>query len=119
MADIVITIDPNMVQEQIDKLLSDDATMTQIQRLFATAIYPYVPYDTGNLSHDITVDPTGVTYHAEYAAKNYYGDDIRHKKEKHPLATAHWDIVAMETEKDGLAHNVEELLEQKLRENNG
>lgn len=119
MSDIYIKINPDLIKEQIDMLLSNDETMTEIQRMFAETIHPYVPYDTGNLSRDITIDPTGVTYHADYAAKNYYGDDIRHHKDKHPLATSHWDEVAMQTQSVVLANKIEELLERKMRELNG
>lgn len=115
---VTITVDENAIIAKIESLL-DETTMTQIQRTFATTLHPYVPYDTGRLSTDITVDSTGVTYHAPYAAKNYYGTDIAHKREKHPLATALWDKVAMQTEQEALAHKVELILKQKAREQNG
>lgn len=115
---VTLKVDEKAIQAKIDNLL-DDVTMAKIQGKFATTINPYVPYDTGRLAHDITVDHTGVRYRAPYAAKNYYGDDIKHKTEKHPLATSHWDEVAMQTEREPLAHEVEDILRKRAKEKYG
>ena len=115
-----VTINELALQNKLEALIKDESVMTEVHEKFAETIFPYVPYDTGRLSEqDVRVDATGVTYYAPYAAKNYYGDDINHKKEKHPLATSHWDEVAMQTKKEEFAKEVEDILKRKAKELNG
>ena len=115
---VTVYVNESAIQAKLDSLL-DDITQSKIQGAFASTINPYVPYDTGRLAHDIRVDADGVHYRAPYAEKNYYGDDIKHHKDKHPLATSHWDTVAMVSEKDNYAKRVEEILKQRAREKYG
>ena len=96
------------------KNLLDDAVMTEIHQVFAETIDPWTPFLTGKLSSDITVDSTGVTYNVPYAKEKYYGEVFH--KEVHPLATSHWDEVAMQTEFDGFANKVKEILIRKANE---
>lgn len=127
MSDNVIHIDIQINEQAIYAktvgLLSDPQVMTEVHRVFADIIDPWVPMDTGELATNLTIDETGVTYNAydesdgHYAAKNYYGIDIKHKKDKHPLATAYWDKVAMQTERERLAQEVKDILVRKA--NNG
>lgn len=112
-----VKIDDTAILKTVEAITHDDGVMTEVHQAFAEIINPYVPYDTGNLSQDITVSAEGVTYHADYAAKQYYGEEFHHNKEHHPLASAHWDAVAMQTEKEAFANRVTEII--KERENNG
>lgn len=111
-----IEVDEKAIMGQIDKLITDPSTMLEVQALFANTIDPWIPYDTGNLAHNISIDPEGVTYRAHYATKNYYNTEIAHKTDKHPLATAYWDEVAMQTEKDAFIKRVEEIFNRKAGE---
>ena len=121
MSDIIkteVSIDMTSITNKIEELLNDDAVMTEVHTEFANIIDPWVPYDTGNLSKDITIDASGVVYNADYAAKQYYGTEFNHKTEVHPLATAHWDQVAMQTEKEVLAAKVREILIRRINSGN-
>lgn len=102
--------------EVVDKLdsLLDDATLTQIQEAFAKTIDPWTPFRSGALHSDITVDATGVTYNVPYAADKYYG--TVYTKTVHPLATSHWDDVAMQTESDALVQRVKEILQERAKQ---
>lgn len=102
-----VNFDTASVQEKIDSLIDDDV-LTQINQLFAETIDPWTPFLTGALHSDITVGPDGVTYNVPYAADKYYG--IVYHKEVHPLATDHWDQVAMETEMEAFEEKVKDIL---------
>lgn len=120
---VEIILNEQALYTQIMSVVNESDTMTEIHQRFAEIIDPWVPYDTGQLSTNLTIDETGVTYNAYdeedgyYAAKNYYGIDIRHKTEHHPLATAYWDRVAMQTERDRLTNEVLEIIIRRI--NNG
>ena len=116
---IDVSVDDAALQAKLQSLIDDEGVKTEVNQEFARLINPYVPMDTGKLSQDISVDANGVTYHAEYAAKNYYGDEIRHRTDKHPLATAHWDEVAMQTEMDTLTAKAREILVRKAKGQSG
>lgn len=101
------------LENQIDALF-DDATMKQIQTVFAEIIDPWTPFLTGQLHSDITIDAEGVTYNSSYAADKYYGEVFC--KDYHPLATSHWDKVAMETQMPLLKEKVTEILRARAKE---
>lgn len=115
---VTVIINENAIKGKLEDLL-DDVTQSKIQAVFARTINPYVPYDTGNLAHNIKVDAEGVHYRAPYAEKNYYDEDVKHHTDKHPLATSHWDEVAMITERANFAHEVEDILKQRAKEKYG
>ena len=102
-----VDFDVAKVQNKIESLIDDDV-MTQIHQLFAETIDPWTPFLTGALHSDITVRADGVTYNVPYAADKYYG--IVYHKEVHPLATDHWDVVAMETELEAFEAKVKDIL---------
>lgn len=66
----------------------------------------YVPMRTGTLAGTVEITPDYVRYIVPYAARMYYGVGFRFSKEKHALATALWDKVAMETQRDKLTRAV-------------
>ena len=112
-------IDEADLRARLQNLIDDPQVRTEANRALAETVDPWVPYDTGALSKNITINANGVTYNQPYAAKNYYGDDIRHKTNKHPLATAHWDDVAMQTEMDSLTAKIKDILLKKANGQNG
>lgn len=121
MSDIIRTdvkVNLDGITQRVESVIHSDETMTEVHREFANIINPWIPYDTGRLADkDVRINAEGVTYYAPYASKNYYGDDIHHKTDKHPLATAYWDKVAMQTEQELLAERVKEILVRRI--NNG
>lgn len=107
-----IKLDVPAIQQKLMSSIYTDQNMIEIHQKLAEIVNPWVPYDTGNLSKDITVTAQGVTYNAPYAAKQYYGDEFVHNKDHHPLATSHWGEVAMQTQKDRLAKEAEIILKR-------
>lgn len=110
-AKTTVQVDLQGLVDDIKSIPQDEQTMLLIHALFAQTVDPYVPYDTGYLSQgSVEIAPDGVIYTAEYAWKQYYGDEFRHNTEIHPLATAFWDKVAMETQLDSFAEGVKEII---------
>ena len=111
---VTVTIDENAIENKVNALL-DESTMTSIQKVFAETIDPWTPFLTGNLSKDVTVDSNGVTYNAPYSRRKYF--TYAYHKEVHPLATSHWDKVAMEQgAKEVLEAKVKEILVNRVNE---
>jgi hypothetical protein len=121
-----IKIDVNINEHTIgDKIWNTNVWTTglnwDIGQTFAKIVDPWVPYDTGKLSQDIsyytsaTSGGVEVVYESEYAQKQYYGEEFHHKTEVHPLATAKWDQVAMQTKRDEFAKEVERIIKERYK----
>lgn len=108
-----VKVDARAIQSKLEALL-DPVTMTQIQSAFADVIAPYTPFLTGRLMNTSVVSDKGVTYTVPYAREKYYGEV--YFKEIHPLATSHWDEVAMETQMPVLKEKVLEILRARAKE---
>ena len=72
-------------------------------KMFAAATWhklytPFVPMDTGNLASNVSYSTEGgmgtITHAGPYAAYQYYGSGFNFRRDKHPLASAHWDQAA-------------------------
>jgi hypothetical protein len=111
-----VEINAERLIEGLDSLVDDDVK-TRIHALFAETVDPWTPFLTGALHSDITVDAEGVTYNVPYAAEKYYGTVFH--KEEHPLATDHWDKVAMETEMEAFVEKVKEILTMRAKQAHG
>lgn len=57
-------------------------------------MYPYIPYRTGLLADNISIESDGVHFKQIYANRQYTGDNFNFNKEIHPLACARWGEVA-------------------------
>lgn len=113
-----VKVDVSGVVNEINNVINDEYTMTLIHARLAQIVNPYVPYDTGYLSGEsVEIEPDGVVYTADYAWRQYYGTEFHHKTEVHPLATAFWDKVAMETHYDEFAQDIKDIITERY--NNG
>ena len=90
-----ITVNKSQITKQINDMFNDE-NMLKIHEKYAEIIDPWTPFYTGKLHEDITITPKGITYNVPYSAQKYYGTVSC--KEFHPLATSHWDRVAMQTQ---------------------
>lgn len=76
---------------------------------------PFVPMDTGALSQTVETKATNesgvVHYTVPYAHKQYNGTSFNFSKEKHPLATHHWDKAMLIAKKSQLVNTVEKYRE--------
>lgn len=108
-----IEIDTNAVESKVNALL-DENTLTKMQAAFALIIDPWTPFLTGQLHSSIDIDSSGVTYEVPYAREKYYGEV--YTKTHHPLATSHWDRVALQTEMETLENEVRNILIERVKE---
>lgn len=113
--DFTIDIDENSIVNKVENLI-DESTMLEIHNLFAKLINPWVPYLEGPLSQNIEVTPEYVRYLQIYANYQYWGLEFNHTKDVHPLASARWDKVAMQTEMEKFEDGVRTILERRAKE---
>ena len=58
----------------------------------------FVPMDTGMLAQNVRITPGMIEHVEPYANLIYNGTYMNFRKDKHPLAAAHWDDVAKPTQ---------------------
>lgn len=114
-----INCNSKSIQNKIDSLIDDDL-MLKVHQRFAEIVDPWTPYRTGATSRSglTQVKPDRVIYGGgkiDYDVYIYYGTHMNFNPQFHPLATAMWDKVAMQTERDTFAADVEELLKDKAK----
>lgn len=92
------------------------ATNNQVGLFLASEIerqmVPYVPMDTGMLYQTTQLEPFRVIYEQEYGKAMYYGEGLNFRREKHPLATAHWDRAMIVAKKNDIASAVSEYIKR-------
>ena len=76
---------------------------------------PFVPMDTGALSQTVETKATNergmVHYMVPYAHRQYNGTSFNFSKEKHPLATHHWDKAMLLAKKAQLIKTLDKYRE--------
>lgn len=110
-----------IIQQLVDDLQNDDATMLEIANLFAKMCDPYVPFLEGPLSQSglAQVQPGLVTYGNDavpYAHYQYVGVNFNHTLDYHPRATAYWDKVMMQEKGDEFNKQAEQILVRRAKE---
>ena len=109
----------NSVQDELERLaeqLADDEQFhVQFYKMFAEKCDPYVPYITGALATNITINKDGITYEQPYAQEVYESNN-RHNLEYHPLASSYWDEVAFENHKDENEAETVKIATERLEE---
>ena len=90
---------------------------TQWHRLYTK----FVPWDTGSLADHVTFAPFEITHNEPYAGYQYYGarQDGSHavqnySRDKHGLASSHWDDAAVPTQKEKLERSLTKFLGDKV-----
>ena len=119
--DVDIEVSEETLQNVLDKLADDDATMLELHNAFAVRCDKYVPMLNGPLHESglAQVTESAVTYgggNVPYAHYQYYGVNFNHTKEYHPLATALWDKVMMQNEGDVFTKEVADILGRRAKE---
>ncbi len=107
-----VTVDVNA------KAVSRRVARNKVFGVFAAAewfrlITPYVPYETGNLAEDVTIEPNKITYNALYARRLYYGTSFNFRKDKHALASAKWNEAAKAIQKPKLIRALQRKIEKE------
>lgn len=113
--DVQVKVDKHAIGGKVNSLI-DDTVMTQIHNEFARLVDPWVPFLHGPLSQTVEIYPQYIRYSQPYAHYQYTGIDFNHTLDPHPLASAEWDKVAMQTQMDIFSQTVKEILIRKARE---
>lgn len=74
---------------------------------------PYVPMDTGSLSQTVDITADYVHYKVPYAEKVHEGENMNFSKDKHPLATAHWERAMAAAKGQQLADDIKAYIERR------
>ena len=76
---------------------------------------PFVPMDTGKLSQTVETKADNergiVHYLVPYAHRQYTGTSFNFNKEKHPLATHHWDKAMLIAKRTQLIKTIDKYRE--------
>lgn len=102
--------------EKITKRLLDNPKVgEELHNALRRLIAPYVPMNTGTLRDSVETTPEHLRYWQDYARRMYYGTNFDFRKDPNPLATAKWDQIAMQTQKDRLAREIEGYIRRMAR----
>lgn len=143
-----VIINEESLENKLNKLIQDKATMTEVHSLFAQMCNPYVPMDEGVLSQTLEITDKSVRYNVPYAHYQYIGEvygpnipiiedgvivgwfsppgqpktptgrPIEYNTEKHPLATKEWDKAMIRDRGDEFKARVTEILKRRAKELN-
>ena len=102
--------------DSMDDLLNDETLKLRIASEFERYCEPYVPFLTGMLAQTTEVTPDYVEYTVPYAHYQYVGENFNHTTTFHPLATAYWDRVMLETQGDEFLEQVNAHIHQRASE---
>lgn len=87
---VSVKVDIPNIPKLSKRIFSDDVRVYANTRLHAYCS-PYVPMNTGSLDQDVQITKDYVHYKVPYANKVHKGENMNFSKDKHPLATAHWE----------------------------
>lgn len=102
------------LSNRVMEFFASSGVKKEVNQCIADAIDPWVPYDTGALANRKIVTDKGIVYTQPYADEQYHGININHNTEHHPLATAYWDQVAMQTNGDAINAEIKKILQKGL-----
>lgn len=98
-----------------------------VQTFFTNTCYRYMdkytPFDEGNLSSIVTIEPASITYEVPYASYQYFGErnDGSHKidernrnRDFHSLATSYWDREMVSAEGKDVTKEVADYVRRVL-----
>lgn len=100
-------------QKTLKRIVGNDKVGLFMAETCARYMDKYIPMDTGMLAQNYTTQPFEVTYNQLYAHKMFVGDGLNFNKEKHPLATARWDIACQNAKSNQIAREITEFVERE------
>lgn len=106
-----VTVDLRGVAPKIKRICSNRNVGIFLASTLERKMNKYVPMDTGMLAQNVVVEPFRITYNQPYATKMYEGTNLNFSKEKHPLATSHWDKACMSANGEAIARELSAYIE--------
>ena len=98
---------------QIIKGRLDDEAKLFLANTAYKLMNDYIPMDTGSLAQTVDLTPEYLHFKVPYAEKMYEGDQFHFRKDKHPLATAHWDKAMMDARGDKLRQTMQNYMDKR------
>lgn len=98
-------------QKTIQRILGDGVKVYANTRLHAYCS-EYVPMDTGYLDQTVDITKDYVHYKAPYAHKMWSGNGMNFSKDKHHLATSHWERAMAVAKGSRLAKDIEDHIKR-------
>lgn len=99
-------------ERTVRRILGDGVKVYANTRLHAYCS-PYVPMDTGMLDQTVDITKDYVHYKVPYAHKMWDGDGLNFSKDKHPLATSHWEKAMAAAKGDQLAADIQAYIRSR------
>ena len=109
---VTVKVDIPNISSISKRLFTPDVKKYAHTRLHAYCS-PYVPMDTGYLDQTVDITPDYVHYKAPYAHKMWDGDGMNFSKDKHPLATSHWERAMAVSKGKQLADDITAYIKRK------
>ena len=97
----------------LERIAENKQLGTFIATSVAKHLDKYVPMRDGTLADTLEIEPFKITYIQPYAEKMYLGEGFNFSKDKHPLATAKWDKVGMQTERDAIVREINRFIKNE------
>ena len=113
---VKVNIDETGIENLLNNLIHDDATMLEVHSLFRKMCDPYVPFLEGPLSQTVEVEPNLIRYIQPYARYQYYGVNFNHTLDYHPQATALWDKAMLAEKGDVFKAEIKRILVRRAKE---
>lgn len=97
---IHVTVDVSQLNMDfpVEKLMNDDAFWTFAATEWHKLYEPYVPMDEGVLKDTVIIRPKEIEHTVPYANYQYEGTGHNFRRDKHPKASAKWDLAAAATQ---------------------
>ena len=109
---VSVKVDIPNIPKISKRIFSDSVRKYANTRLHAYCS-PYVPMDTGMLDQTVDITPKYVHYKVPYANRVHVGENMNFSKDKHPLATSHWEKAAMTAKGQQLADEITAYIKRK------
>ena len=116
---IVVKMDTETILREVEGCLDNKAKLFFYNE-FYRAMEPYVPADTLAMYDTADISADGILFVQPYSSAPYYGktkdgNQMHFKKDKHPLATDHWDQAAWSAKKDSLTAALQDYINRRNR----
>lgn len=101
MADVTVGA---YLNDMLSRMVSPEAKEELLIEWYKS-MYEYIPFVTGNLANNISIQSDGIHFKVPYARRQYYGDNFNFTKDQHPLAQARWGNVAWDLHQEEIMND--------------
>lgn len=108
-----VNLDESKLKASILSMLSP-TVMSEAYQMMYMMCDPYVPYVTGQLAHNVTVDSNGIHYLQPYA-EEVYNSNRYHSPSVHPLASSKWDEAMYRDHKDEFDKKLTDIVNREAK----